>query len=219
MSHISLRLGNARAALKRHGPTEYGRRLLHHFLESTYKRHAATVFRCDLEHAPALLEARVPVQIEAYAPARSTDLHAFLDRHVRSDVIETRLRQGWTPMLCYLGQRLVALSWFATVPIYLESLECHLDFGPGAAYIEGSRTDENVKGMGLAPAIRTRICRHLRALGCREVYVCAGDDNVASRSVARKCGFVPFESVVLTRILCYRHYRRTRHADNRCFPS
>ena len=212
---VSARLRNARAALERHGPAEYTRRLLVHARESVYKRHAGTIFRLDLKSVPPLLEARIPVRIEAYTPERHAQLHAFLDVFVRSDVIEARLAGGWKPMLCYCEDRLVSLSWFATVPIYLESLECMMDYGPGAGYIEGSRTDESVKGKGLAPAIRSRICRYLREAGCREVYVCAGDDNTASRAVARKCGFIPFESIVLTRFLWRRRYRRERLAGHR----
>ncbi len=212
---VSRRFRNARAALKRHGAVEYVRRLLRHAKELVYKRHAGTVFRLEMRGTPPILEARIPVQFEAYTPERLAQLNAFLGAFVRSDVIEARLAGGWMPMLCYCGDRLVALSWFATVPIYLESLECMMDYGPGVGHIEGSRTDESVMGKGLAPAIRSRICRHLYEAGCREVYVCAGDDNVASRAVARKCGFVPFESIVLTRLLWHRRYRRERLGGHR----
>jgi hypothetical protein len=208
---VARRLGNARVALKRHGFAEYSLRLARRAGEIAYRRHAATVFRLELQCPPPLLDARVDVEIVLYAPRMHSELHRFLGVHLRPDIIDGRLADGWTPALCFFDGRIVALSWFATSPIYLESLECILDYGAGVGYIEGSRTDAEMKGLGLAPAIRSRICRHLYEVGCREVYVCVGDDNASSQAVARKCGFTTFESVVLTRVLWYRHYRRTRH--------
>ena len=66
------------------------------------------------------------------------------------------------------------------------------------------------KGMGIAPAIRSRICLHLFGLGCREVYVCVGDDNTASRPSPQ----VWIPAVRIRRpdpVLWYRHYQRTKH--------
>jgi RimJ/RimL family protein N-acetyltransferase len=208
MKEFALRFDNARAALRQHGAVKYSRRLMLHFLEFAYRQHAATIFRRDLTEPVPILDAGIPLQFEVYSTPRHDDLHAFLDSHVRRDLIEARLRNVWTPMLAYYRGKLVSVSWFATRPLYLESLECHMDYGAECGYIEGSRTDESLRGMGIAPAIRSRICSHLRALGCKEAYVCVGDDNTASQAVARKCGFAPFESIVLTRILWHRHYHR-----------
>ncbi len=203
---------NARAALNRHGLRNYGRRLLHHFSGYVYREFTAIVFRRDLSQAVNLLKAKVPVHIECYTPAKNRELHEFLDPHIRPDVTEHRLRQGWVPVLGYWGGKLISLSWFSLNPVYLDSIECNLDYGSGAGYIEGSRTSDRAQGLGIAPAIRSLICQFLREKGCREVYVSTGDDNKASQAVARKCGFVAHEIVHFRRILWIRRYRRLQTA-------
>ena len=210
MREIALRFDNAWAALRRHGPVNYSRRLLFYFGRFAYKRHRAIVFRRDLTEPVDILDASAPLEFEFYSGNRNGDLHAFLDHHLRIDVVEARLRDGWTPVLAYYRGTVVSVSWFNTSPIYLDTLECNLDYGPGAGYIEGSITSEDMRGTGIAPAIRSRICRHLRGLGCKIVYVSAGEDNKASHAVARKCGFTPFETIEVTRVLWHRRYRRRR---------
>ncbi len=207
MKEFALRFDNARAALRHYGLLAYARRLTRHFLEGIWKRHAATVFRRELTQSVEAADPVIPLVIELYSAADNAALHSFLDPHVRRDVIESRLRLGWTPMLAWYRDKLVGVSWFSTAPLYLDSLERFMDYGRGAAYIEGTRTDRSFRGMGIAPAIRSRICRHLRQLGYTRVFVCVGDDNVSSRTVARKCGFVPHESIILTRMLWHRHYQ------------
>jgi hypothetical protein len=211
MHAIGLRIDNALAALRRYGTLEYSRRLLVHFRQIAYKHHRATVFRRDLSDPVPVLEPAIPLQFSPYTDNLNSDLHRFLDPHIRIDVTESRLAAGWRPLMAYFQGRVVALSWYSTRPVYIDGIESRLDYGKDAGYIEGTRTDEKFRGLGIAPAIRTRICNVLRLFGCSKAYVCAGDDNMSSQAVALKCGFLPYESIEITRVFLHRRIVRTRH--------
>jgi GNAT superfamily N-acetyltransferase len=202
---------NALGAVRRHGVGGYLARLACGVRGRLFRHQVSTVFRRDLESEVTLLDARVPVEVVPYTPEKRTDVIDFLGRYLRKDIVERHLDvEGWTPMLGYHEGQVVALSWFSDHPIYVESIDLTLDYGPGVGYIEHTQTDASMQGKGLAPAIRSRICDHLKRMGMKEVYVSAGDDNPASQAVARKCGFAPHESVEYTRWLWYRRHRRRR---------
>ncbi len=208
MSTLSSRVSNASAALRRYGPSRYSVRLAQRGSKMVYMRHAATVFRCDLAASVKALAAKVPVQIEPLSRDEHDILYDFLSKHVRKDIIDWRLGEGWMPMVGFYRNKPIGVSWYSTQPLYLASLGLYLNYGGGSGYIEGTMTDESLRGMGVAPAIRSQICAHLRELGCKQVFVCAGDDNEASHAVARRCGFEPYEAITLTRFLGLRHYER-----------
>lgn len=209
MGYLVSRLNNTRKALRRHGLAAYLSRLTGAMYHSLVGRHVSTVFRRDLTGEVRVLDAKVPLDVRVYTPDRRQEVIAFLSAYLRQDIIERHLDvEGWTPMLGYHEGRLVALSWFSDKPLYVESIDLTLDYGPGCGYIEHTQTDDSMWGKGIAPAIRSRICDHLKQIGLKEVYVSAGDDNPASQAVARKCGFVPHESVEYTRLLWYRRHRR-----------
>lgn len=208
MSTLSSRLSNASAALRRYGLRRYSARLAQRGSKLVYMRHAAMVFRRDLVTPVIALSAKVPIRIEPLSKDGHGILYDFLSAHVRKDIIAWRLSQGWTPMVGFFQDKPIAASWYSTQPLYLESLGLFLNYGDGSGYIEGTITDERLRGMGVAPAIRTQVCARLREMGCKQVFVCAGEDNEASQAVARRCGFVPYEAITLTRILGTRHYER-----------
>jgi len=195
-------------AIKRHGILGYTWRLLHRIMQFIYKKQMSTVFRRDLTNDIELLDAKIPLEIRVYQPEDKALLFEFLENYVRHDLIEKILSHGLTPMLGIVNNEIIALSWFTTNPLYLESLNLTLDYGNQTGYIEGSRTDDRFKGKSIAPAIRTRICKHLRGIGMKQVFVAAGDDNIASQSVARKCRFEPYESITMRRIFMIHSYRR-----------
>ncbi|MGH8531134.1 MAG: GNAT family N-acetyltransferase [Gammaproteobacteria bacterium] len=208
MSTLSSRVRNASAALRRYGPRRYSLRLAQRGSKMVYMRHAATVFRCDLAAPVKALAAKVPLQIEALSRDEHDVLYDFLSEHVRKDIIDWRLGEGWMPMVGFYQDKPIGMSWYSTQPPYLAGLGLYLNYGGGSGYIEGTITDERLRGMGVAPAIRSQICARLRELGCKQVFVCAGDDNEASHAVARRCGFEPYEAITLTRFLGLRRYER-----------
>lgn len=208
MSTLSSRVSNASAALSRYGPSGYSVRLAQRGAKRIYMRHAATVFRCDLAAPVIALAAKVPVQIAPLSRKEHNVLYDFLSEHVRKDIIDWRLGEGWMPMVGFYQDRPIGVSWYSTQPLYLASLGLYLNYGEGSGYIEGTMTDKSLRGMGVAPAIRSHICTHLRELGCKQVFVCAGNDNEASHAVAKRCGFEPYEAITLTRFLGLRHYQR-----------
>jgi hypothetical protein len=195
-------------AVKRHGILGYAWRLLHRIMQFIYKEQVSTVFRRDLANDIEILEAKIPLEIRVYQPKDKDLLFEFLTSYVRQDLIEKTLMQGLTPMLGIVNNEIIALSWFTTNPLYLESLNLTLDYGNKTGYIEGSRTDDRFKGKSIAPAIRTRICKYLRDIGMKQVFVAAGDDNIASQAVAKKCRFEPYESITMRRIFMLHNYRR-----------
>ncbi len=208
MGNIVLRFDNAMASLRRHGTWEYSRRLMAYFSRLLYKTHDATVFRCDLAHPVPELETKLPVQFATYNDLWQVELHRFLDPHLRPDITELRLKAGWRPLLALFQGRIAGLSWYSIRPVYIEGIESYLDYGQGAGYLEGTRTDDRVRGQGIAPAVYTRICNIIRDLGCSQAYVCAGDDNAASQAVSLKSGFHPYQSVRLRRFLWFRCVHR-----------
>jgi hypothetical protein len=195
-------------AIKRYGIFKYTKRLLHAAWGDVYKKQISTVFRRDLSDEVDILNAKVKLDIRVYLPSDKEVLYEFLTKYVRQDIIDNTLSQGLTPMLGFSGDELVALSWFTTEPLYLESLNLTLNYDEDAGYIEGSRTDDSMKGKSIAPAIRTRICKHLRDIGKKHVFVVAGDDNQASQAVALKCLFLPYESITMRRFLWLYNYSR-----------
>lgn len=197
--------------MRRHGVAGYLSRLGRGLRDRVIRRQVSTVFRRDLGGEVTLLDARVPLEVVPYTPDKRADVIGFLGRYLRKDIVERHLDvEGWIPMLGYHEGRLVALSWFSDHPLYVESIDLTLDYGPGCGYIEHTQTDESMQGKGLAPAIRSRICHHLKQMGMKEVFVSAGDDNPASQAVARKCGFAPHEAVEYNRWLWYRRHVRRR---------
>lgn len=208
MSTLSSRVSNASVALRRYGTSRYSVRLAQRGSKMVFMRHAATVFRCDLAAPVKALAAKVPVRIEPLSRDEHNILYDFLSEHVRKDIIDWRLGEGWMPMVGFYQNKPIGVSWYSTQPLYLASLGLYLNYLGGSGYIEGTMTDESLRGMGVAPAIRSRICARLRELGCKQVFVCAGDDNEASHAVARRCGFEPYEAITLTRFLGLRHYER-----------
>lgn len=208
MSILSSRVSNASAALRRYGPSRYSLRLAQRLSKIVYMRHAATVFRCDLAAPVKALAAKIPVEIEPLSRDEHDILYDFLSEHVRKDIIDWRLGEGWMPMVGFYQNKPIGVSWYSTQPLYLASLGLYINYGEGSGYIEGTMTDESLRGMGVAPAIRSQICAYLRELGCKQVFVCAGDDNEASHAVARRCGFEPCEAITLTRFLGLRYYER-----------
>lgn len=207
------KLGNILTAVRRHGLPVYLARLARRAWQSlVFKRHESTVFCRELAGAVELLEAKIPVEVVPFTAERRAELYAFLGRYERPEQIDDHFRAGWMPMLGYHQGRVIAVSWCSLRPIYLDTVELTLDYGARSGYIERTRTDDAMKGQGVAPAIRTRICQYLRDAGCNRVFVSAGDDNVASQTVARKAGFVPYESILLTRVLGFRRHERKRIA-------
>lgn len=198
-------------AIKRHGVLNYIQRLFHRIWQTIYKKQVSTVFRRDLSEEVELLDAKIPVEIRVYESVDKKILYKFLSQFVREDLIDKTLDQGMIPMLGFVNDKLIALSWFTTDSVYLESLDLTLKYGNNTGFIEGSRTDESVRGKSIAPAIRTRICKHLRDMGMRQVFVVAGDDNLASQAVARKCLFKPYESITMRRILGFHSYHRKKY--------
>lgn len=208
MRTLSSRVSNASAAFRRHGPSRYSVRLAQRASKMVYMRHAAMVFRRDLATPVIALAAMVPIQIEPLLRDEHSILYDFLSEHVRKDIIDWRLGEGWMPMVGSYQNKPIGVSWYSTQPLYLASLGLYLNYGGGSGYIEGTMTDESLRGMGVAPAIRSQICLRLRELGCKQAFVCAGDDNEASHAVARRCGFEPYEAITMTRFLGLRHYER-----------
>lgn len=210
MSDLVGSLRNAASAARRYGVMAYAWRLGKRLRQKVYKHKLSTVFQRDLVESVELLEAKVPIDVRPFTDDQWTELYAFLGQYQPPASIDTHFGAGWRPMLGYHAGRLIGVSWFSAVPIYVESIELRLDYGLNCGYIEDTRTDDSMHGKGVAPAIRSHICRHLRDIGCRRVFVCVGDDNAASQAVARKCAFVPYESVTLTRFLWFRRHERIR---------
>lgn len=208
MKYLHQRIQGVLKAVHRHGLLKYTWRLLRTVTESIYRKQVSTIFRRDLAGGVDLLDAKIELDVRPYQQQYQSALFEFLTQYERKDLIEEALSKGMIPMLGFVEANLVALSWFTTKPLYLESLELNLDYGDGSGYIEGSRTDDSVKGMGIAPAIRTRICKYLYDSGYKQVFVAAGDNNPASQAVARKCKFLPFESITMRRFLWIHHYSR-----------
>ncbi|HXH02173.1 MAG TPA: GNAT family N-acetyltransferase [Candidatus Competibacteraceae bacterium] len=208
--YLTYRVQHAWQMLNWHGPRQYLGRLAQRWGQGLYKRHDSIVFRRDLRAPVQLLPAKVALTVEAYTEPRREEVFRFLDHHMRRDLAERHLADGWTPMLGFYEGELVALSWFTLSPLYLDSVELYLDYGGRSGYIEGTYTDDRMRGLGVAPAVRSHICAYLRELGCDQVFVAVGEDNTSSQAVARKCGFSPFESICLRRLLGWRRYQRHR---------
>lgn len=208
MSYIVGRINGISSAVKRHGILNYLGRLISTYSGKLYRVHDATVFRRQLAEPVELIAARVEMDIRPCEEGQRGELLDFLGQFERRDDIQKKLRDGWEPMLGYFLGELRSVSWFSRQPIYVGSIELILDYGDGAAYIEGSRTDKILQGKGVATSIRAHICHYLRQQGVETVYVCAGDDNTASQTVARKCGFLPFEKIRLTTLLMWRRHSR-----------
>lgn len=209
MAYLDDRLQNTWRAVRRYGLGGYLARLAGSVRHRLACRQVSTIFRRDLAGDVKVLDAKVPLEVKVYTPDRREEVVDFLSRYLRKDIIDRHLDvEGWTPMLGYHEGRLVALSWFSEKPLYVESIDLTMDYGAGVGYIEHTQTDDSMQGKGIAPAIRSRICHHLKERGRTAVYVAAGDDNPASQAVARKCGFVPHESVEYRRLLWYRRHRR-----------
>jgi GNAT superfamily N-acetyltransferase len=205
------KLGNVVAAVRRHGLFRYLNRLATNVWRYLiYKRHRSTVFRRDLAGPVELIQAKVPLDVVPYTGEHRTELYEFLAQFQPPEHIDGCFRSGWMPMLGYYQGRLVGLSWLSLSPIYLDSVELTLDYGERSGYIEYTRTDSAMKGLGIAPAIRSWICHYLREAGCKQAFVSVGNDNLASQAVAKKCGFAAYESIVLTRILGIRRHERQR---------
>jgi hypothetical protein len=208
MNKLYAKFMNIRRSIRRHGLLVYLKRLLRNYREKIYKTHESTVYRRVIENPVELLDAKVDLDVQAYSEKQKQLLYEFLTSYEKKDIVDSFFKQGMKPMLGFVDNKLISVSWYTTKPLYLDSVELTVDYGKHASYIERTRTHESMQGKGIAPAIRTRICSHLNNLGYKDIYVVVGDDNKASQAVAKKCLFKPYESIKLKKYFgIRRHYR------------
>lgn len=208
MNKLYDKLMNIKRSIRRHGLLVYLKRLLRDYREKIYKTHESTVYRRVIEDSVELLNAKVNLDVQVYSEKQKQLLYDFLTAYEKKETVDSFFENGMKPMLGFVDNKLIAVSWYTTNPLYLDSVELTVDYGKHASYIERTRTHESMQGKGIAPAIRTKICSHLNELGYKEIYVVVGDDNKASQAVAKKCLFKPYESIKLKKYLGIRkHYR------------
>ena len=203
------RFTRVRASVRRHGALAYFRRLSADFMDKLFHRQVACIFVLEEGVAPSTSLVNDALTVEEVVLPPKGPVKRFLNAYVPRAVVDFRIRSGWRLMAASKDGKVLGVSWFNLDRIYVATIDTLLEYGDSSGYIEGTVTGLDARGQGVAPAIRVYICKRLREMGAKKIYVCAGDDNPASQAVAKKCGFVPYERVEFHRLLFRKWKRRT----------
>lgn len=115
---------------------------------------------------------------------------------------------GWTDRvqaghICYgawLHDGMVHYSWVSFGRAHIGEVHADLLFGPEEAYVYDCFTDSSCRGMGVFPAVLSRIQADLFSQGVQRVWIAVEPQNRSSRRAILKAGFRPAGTI---------QYRRT----------
>lgn len=146
------------------------------------------VFELPLGSDPPLLRPRIPIAI---APLGDDDIVDYLTLHAGSDDadITGRLTAGHRCWVARSAGQVVASSWVARGQLWSAYLARHVPLAPDEACTYETFTATTVRGLGIGPALRGRLARHLRERGYRRLLATVGPENVPAIRLVEKLGY------------------------------
>jgi GNAT superfamily N-acetyltransferase len=143
---------------------------------------------------PVTFDQLRPDQIEEYKALRKGE---------KPHLAETRLADGHRCFVARHADAIVCVCWAATGRAWSEYLSAPIPLAPGEAYLYDMFTRVDVRGKGVAEALRAEMCRWYRDRGFRRVLSYMVPEN--PRAMARRVEFRNIGRIGRIRVAGFRY--------------
>jgi RimJ/RimL family protein N-acetyltransferase len=147
-----------------------------------------------LEPPAAAISARVPLEIDILTPEKARS------RDISNTEWEKRWARGEQCYGGWLQQRLVHYSWVCRSDAYIGEIHGRLRVGADDAYVYDCFTDGSTRGLGIFPAVLSRIGQELFAGQTRRIWIVVEAENQSSRKAIMRAGFVPAGTIAYRKV-------------------
>ena len=161
----------------------------------------------DLDQRPAGLDPSVPLEFSFLGVADLDEIAAFRPGLSRASA-EERLHQGHRCFGARHDGRLASTRWIATGWAPMEYLGVAQKVPSGTSFLYDLYTDPAVRGLRIAPATASALCRVLEEEGVRTVTAAVHPDNAPALAHGKRYGLKPVGKVGLIRIMGVRRWFR-----------
>lgn len=122
-------------------------------------------------------------------------------------IAKERLEKGHICIIADIGGDLVHLKWVALNEGYAGLLDRKIRMPPDSAFVYGSYTISEYRGLGIAPKTMEKGFSYLYERGIRDVYSCISHNNFPSIRLAHKQGYRKMGTIMYTKVFKLRRYR------------
>jgi GNAT superfamily N-acetyltransferase len=133
-------------------------------------------------------EASIPLVFEQLEPSRSEEIAPFWPRLSRA-YFDRCFAAGYRCFVARAEGRPVAVTWAADDAIWSDFLECRIPLAQDEAYGFATYTLPEVRGKGVAPALRSHLARVLAESGKRRMFNLIEPLEKPSARLVEKLGY------------------------------
>ncbi|MDH5483419.1 MAG: GNAT family N-acetyltransferase [Candidatus Bathyarchaeota archaeon] len=105
------------------------------------------------------------------------------------------------------NEKFVHLKWFGFHEMPVVEIDRQIWLSPDSAYLFGSFTVPDYRGLGIAPKVMEKAFQYLSGIGIKRVYAVQRQDNIPNLRVRQKERWRNIGSLTYIRILKFRFYK------------
>jgi len=122
-------------------------------------------------------------------------------------IAKEKFKMGHICVVADMHGNIVHSKWIAFNEVYAGLLERKMRMTSDSAYVYGSYTVPEYRGLGIAPKTMEKGFSYLYERGIRKVYSCISHNNFPSLRLAHKQGYRKIGTITYTKIFKSRLYR------------